>query len=92
MLAAANCPLVSLFGPTSPEKSAPLGGPARVLRAQEFAPSGESAEDGPADDMTRIPLGAVREAVDNLLGEATQTTAASQPRGGESRMIGGEVR
>lgn len=90
MLAAANCPLVSLFGPTSPEKSAPLGGPARVLRAQDHFRDGGS--DAQADSMENIPLAAVREAVDNLLEEETESPAALRPRGGESRSIGGEAR
>lgn len=101
MLAAANRPLLSLFGPTLPEKSAPLGETARVLRAQDFpagvtgAPQQTGASGGgavPAGDMTRIPLAAVRKAVDELLGEATQSTAVLRPRGRESRLIGGEVR
>jgi ADP-heptose:LPS heptosyltransferase len=94
MLAAANCPLVSLFGPTSPEKSAPLGGPARVLRAQDHAPSrtGDGGSDAQSDSIENIPLAVVREAVDDLLRDATETSAAMRPRGGESRMIGGEVR
>lgn len=94
MLAAANCPLVSLFGPTSPEKSAPLGGPARVLRAQDHAPSrtGDGGSDAQSDSIENIPLAVVREAVDDLLRDATETSAAMRPRGGESRLIGGEVR
>jgi hypothetical protein len=61
-----------------------------VLRAQdhhERAPA-----DSQAEDMENIPLGAVRAAVDDLLGETTDTTAALRPRGGDSRLFGGEVR
>lgn len=36
MLAAVDCPLVSLFGPTSPEKLAPRVSRGRVIRAQDF--------------------------------------------------------
>lgn len=82
MLAAAGCPLVSLFGPTAPEKSAPLAGRARVLRAQDF----EGSAGGEA--MESIPLDAVRKAVEALLGETTGNTAARARSGGESRFIG----
>jgi ADP-heptose:LPS heptosyltransferase len=54
MLAAADIPLVSLFGPTPPEKFAPATPRLTVLRAQEFG----------GEDMAAIPL----EAVANALG------------------------
>ncbi len=53
MLAAGDVPLVSLFGPTSPEKFAPLCKRLAVLRAQDFG----------GDDMNRIPVDAVRRAL-----------------------------
>ncbi|MEO3429154.1 glycosyltransferase family 9 protein [Pelagibius sp. CAU 1746] len=67
MMAAANCPLISLFGPTPPEKFAPLVAHARVLRAQDFAGDAAGQTDGAA--MEHIPLGAVQAAIDDLLRE-----------------------
>ena len=58
MLAAADCPLISLFGPTSPAKFAPLVTRGRVIRAQDF---------GDSDAMTGIPVDAVVQAVERLL-------------------------
>ena len=94
MIAAANCPLVSLFGPTPPEKFAPLVGRARVLRAQDFAQGFEGSSEGSygGDDMAAIPLAAVAAAVDDLLEEAGGSTAAEARRDGESRHIGREAR
>ncbi len=96
MLAAANCPLVSLFGPTPPEKFAPLVDRARILRAQDYAegdPAKADRAEGPdAESMAHIPLAAVRAAVEDLLRETTGSSAALRRRGGESRSIGGEVR
>lgn len=57
MLAAADCPLVSLFGPTSPAKLAPRVSRGTVLRAQQFG----------SEAMTAIPLPAVAAALDQLL-------------------------
>jgi len=57
MLAAADCPLVSLFGPTAPEKLAPRVSRGTVIRAQDFG----SAQ------MDAIPLEAVDAALDELL-------------------------
>jgi ADP-heptose:LPS heptosyltransferase len=57
MLAAGGVPLVSLFGPTSPEKFAPLARRLAVVRAQQFG----------GDTMDSIPVDAVAEAVDSLL-------------------------
>jgi ADP-heptose:LPS heptosyltransferase len=83
MLAAADCPLVSLFGPTPPEKFAPLVSRARVLRAQDHG----------GEDISCIPLAAVEVAVDALLEGAEETMATRQrPGGGESRRFGGEAR
>ena len=100
MMAAANCPLISLFGPTPPAKFAPLVSHARVLRAQDFSEDFADDEAGRADgaSMDLIPLAAVQAAVDDLLGdveaaEIEQTAfdeiAAAQLRpGGESRLVG----
>ena len=57
MLAAAGCPLVSLFGPTDPAKFAPVSRRLTVVTAQEFG----------AREMDAIPVRAVAEAVENLL-------------------------
>lgn len=53
MLAAADVPLVSLFGPTSPEKFAPAAKLRRVLTAQDFG----------SDSMDAIPTAAVERAL-----------------------------
>lgn len=94
MLAAAACPLVSLFGPTAPEKTAPLARHARVLRAQDYG----------SDEMSCIPPGAVADVLEEVL------LAAGRERGTieeddageplfqavrpavERRLFGGEVR
>lgn len=57
MIAAADAPLVSLFGPTPPAKFAPTATRLTVLRAQDFGGA----------DMAAIPVGAVTEAVDRML-------------------------
>ncbi len=57
MLAAADRPLVSLFGPTSPEKFAPSTGRLAVLTAQSYGGS----------QMTAIPMAAVADALEGLL-------------------------
>lgn len=82
MMAAANCPLVSLFGPTPPEKFAPVVGQARILRAQDYG--GEA--------MELIPLAAVEQAVEDLLGEIAGSRVAQARPGGQDRLFGGEAR
>ena len=57
LIAAAGTPLVSLFGPTDPEKFAPLASRLRLLRAQDRGGS----------DMGRIPPAAVLQAIEELL-------------------------
>ena len=57
MLAAADCPLISLFGPTSPEKLAPRVTHGIALRAQHFG----------APQTRAITWEAVNEAVESLL-------------------------
>jgi ADP-heptose:LPS heptosyltransferase len=54
MLAAADIPLVSLFGPTPPAKFAPATPRLTVLRAQDF---------GGGDAMESIPVQAVAAAL-----------------------------
>lgn len=58
MLAAGDAPLVSLFGPTAPEKFAPLCPRSIVLRAQDHG----------GDAMERIPPETVKRAAESLLG------------------------
>lgn len=57
MLAAVDCPLVSLFGPTSPAKLAPRVSDGRVVTAQMFGSS----------DMHAIPWQEVDRSVDAML-------------------------
>jgi ADP-heptose:LPS heptosyltransferase len=59
MLAAVDCPLVSLFGPTAAQKLAPRVSHRRVIMAQQF---GQEA-------MTAIPVATVAAAVEDLLQE-----------------------
>jgi ADP-heptose:LPS heptosyltransferase len=54
LLAIGGAPMVSLFGPTRPEKYAPFARALIVIKAQDFA----------ADRMTAIPVAAVAEAVE----------------------------
>jgi ADP-heptose:LPS heptosyltransferase len=57
MMAAVNCPVVSLFGPTTPVKAAPRVSRGFSVRAQEFG----------SDQMDAIPVSAVDAAVDRML-------------------------
>ncbi|NTU76592.1 MAG: glycosyltransferase family 9 protein, partial [Alphaproteobacteria bacterium] len=57
MLAAIDCPLISLFGPTSPAKLAPRVSRGLVIKAQDFG--GES--------MTHIGLQCVEKAIENVI-------------------------
>lgn len=57
MLAAANTPLVTLFGPTTAEKFAPKVSKALVLRAQDFG----------GETMDSIPLASVQKALKEIL-------------------------
>lgn len=57
MLAAVDCPLVSLFGPTSAEKLAPRVSRSVVLKAKDFG----------SEDMSAIPVESVHEAVNKLI-------------------------
>ena len=58
ILAAADTPLVSLFGPTPAAKFAPAASTLTVIEAQSFG----------SDDMTAIPLEAVIEAIEKFVG------------------------
>ena len=57
MLAAAGVPLVSLFGPTAPEKFAPAASVLTVIRAQEYG----------AEEMAAIRVEPVMTALERLL-------------------------
>lgn len=65
MLAAADVPLISLFGPTPPEKFAPAARHLTVLRAQSWG----------GDAMELIPFDAVAGALAELLGRHSATPA-----------------
>jgi ADP-heptose:LPS heptosyltransferase len=58
MLAAAEVPQISLFGPTAPEKFAPVTPHLVIIRAQSFG----------SDSMDAIPLSVVADQIDALLG------------------------
>lgn len=58
ILAAGDTPLVSLFGPTPPDKFAPATSRLEVVRAQDFG----------GEEMDAIPESAVSAALDKLLG------------------------
>jgi ADP-heptose:LPS heptosyltransferase len=60
LLAAADIPLLSLFGPTDPAKFAPYISCGAVLRAQEFG----------GEEMEGIPVGAVIAGLKSLLNES----------------------
>jgi ADP-heptose:LPS heptosyltransferase len=62
MMASAEVPLISLFGPTSPDKFAPVTPQLTILRAQAFGGEG----------MEAIPFSAVAEAVDTILAKTIQ--------------------
>jgi len=57
MLAAADVPLLSLFGPTPPEKFAPFISRGKIIEAQTFG----------GEEMSVIPVDAVLEALEDLL-------------------------
>lgn len=62
MLAAADTPMVSLFGPTNAQKFAPMTPRRSILRAQELADT---------DDMSAIPVAAVEAELAALLADRT---------------------
>lgn len=57
MLAAVDCPLISLFGPTDAAKLAPQVSRGAVIRAQDFG----------GETMLTIPVDSVAQALDNVL-------------------------
>jgi ADP-heptose:LPS heptosyltransferase len=60
LLAASGCPLVSLFGPTAAAKFAPAARRLEIVEAQRFG----------SDEMKAIPLAAVMDAVERMLGSS----------------------
>jgi hypothetical protein len=58
MLGAMDCRLISLFGPTSPDKLAPRVTLGKIIRAQDFEKT---------TSMNAIPWEAVDAAVDGIL-------------------------
>ena len=67
MCAAGGVPMVSLFGPTSPEKFAPLAERVSIVRAQEFG----------GREMHLIPVDEVARAINEVL--ADSANAGAQP-------------
>ena len=57
IMAAVDCPVVSLFGPTTPVKAAPRASNVIAVRAQSFG----------GDTMDFIPVDAVQQAIDEML-------------------------
>jgi ADP-heptose:LPS heptosyltransferase len=64
MIAAADVPLISLFGPTPPAKFAPQASALTVIAAQDFGGPGMTG------DMASISLKAVRDALEKALEKA----------------------
>lgn len=69
MMAAAAIPLISLFGPTPPDKFAPMTEVLHIIRAQDFG----------AAEMTAIPVEAVETALREILSGKAHTAAEYQP-------------
>ncbi len=67
LIAAAGCPLVSLFGPTRAEKFAPAARRLEIVAAQDFG----------ASEMTAIPFDAVGAALERLLGSGPYIPAGT---------------
>jgi ADP-heptose:LPS heptosyltransferase len=81
LLAAGGAPMVSLYGPTRPEKYAPFARALICLKAQDYG----------SDRIEAIPLGAVLAAVERqaALGPALGSIAASE-EGGRNALIGAD--
>lgn len=70
LLAAADVPLVSLFGPTRPEKFAPAARHLAVIDARAFG----------ATEMTAIPVAAVAATLERMLGQDGAGCAGASAR------------
>jgi ADP-heptose:LPS heptosyltransferase len=77
LLAAGGAPMVSLYGPTRPEKYAPFARALICLKAQDYG----------ADRIDAIPLAAVATAVEWQV--AVGPAAASEPQPGRSHAVVG---
>ena len=66
LIAASGAPLVSLFGPTSPDKFAPVASRLVVVKAQDWG----------HESMDAIPIDAVTKALDRLIHDSTPRIAA----------------
>lgn len=62
MLAASGVPLISLFGPTTPDKFAPTTANLTIIKAQDFSQT---------EAMESIPLSAVASAIEAIIGPPT---------------------
>ncbi len=82
LLAAGGAPMVSLYGPTRPEKYAPFARALVCLKAQDYG----------SDDIAAIPLDAVAVAVER---QATMGPAAADPtpsqQGARNAVIGADL-
>jgi ADP-heptose:LPS heptosyltransferase len=72
LLAAGGAPMVSLYGPTRPEKYAPFSRALICLKAQDYG----------SDQIDAIPLAAVADAVEQQvrIGPASRDPATAQPQ------------
>jgi ADP-heptose:LPS heptosyltransferase len=66
LIAASGAPLVSLFGPTSPDKFAPVARRLVVVKAQDWG----------SEAMDAIPIEAVAKALDRLINDGAARAAA----------------
>jgi ADP-heptose:LPS heptosyltransferase len=83
LLAAGGAPMVSLFGPTRPEKYAPFSRALICLKAQDYG----------SNDIATIPLDAVAAAVERQvgIGPAINAANAATERSREDALIGAAV-
>jgi ADP-heptose:LPS heptosyltransferase len=79
LLAAGGAPMVSLFGPTRPEKYAPFARALICLKAQDYG----------ADRIAAIPLGAVAAAVDRQVRIGPAIGAMTEPEQGRGDAVAG---
>ena len=79
LLAAGGAPMVSLYGPTRPEKYAPFSRALICIKAQDFG----------AEQLDVIPLDVVAAALERQLpvGPASRQISAPQPRSGSEAIV-----